>query len=354
MYDNHNRNHYPFYYTSCITLNSIRYKYPFASTLNALADFNTTHLDLLADISVKYHRTGSYADPIIPLQPSFFNPHIHSRHLCSTHPQLQSYMISHQCSTSWISAIQEAAEAAMLRHNQTVHFSFDFIKECAPIDDDGCNGMHPKDIQHFLSNVGLITEEEYESVSSHDDLCHIRFNHMYRFNMIGMEGRNKGGLMNLVSEGYPTLSLIALSINNLRFVPPQSNQHFIGVLNEPSVMGVVKGYDSQSQHPYWLVDVSIIPCEPIQLRLPMTSSETNANYGGIAGYAFGIEPLHSSVCSQSLSTIPIIPLFSFIHISIKTEMMIHTDSNEREKNSIETSQRVPHTGTNSTRNDLAS
>ena len=136
MYDNHNRNHYPFYYTSCITLNSIRYKYPFASTLNALADFNTTHLDLLADISVKYHRTGSYADPIIPLQPSFFNPHIHSRHLCSTHPQLQSYMISHQCSTSWISAIQEAAEAAMLRHNQTVHFSFDFIKECAPIDDD--------------------------------------------------------------------------------------------------------------------------------------------------------------------------------------------------------------------------
>ena len=172
--------------------------------------------------------------------------------------------------------------------------------------------------------------------------------------MIGMEGRNKGGLMNLVSEGYPTLSLIALSINNLRFVPPQSNQHFIGVLNEPSVMGVVKGYDSQSQHPYWLVDVSIIPCEPIQLRLPMTSSETNANYGGIAGYAFGIEPLHSSVCSQSLSTIPIIPLFSFIHISIQTEMMIHTDSNEREKNSIETSQRVPHTGTNSTRNDLAS
>ena len=354
MYDNHNRNHYPFYYTSCITLNSIRYKYPFASTLNALADFNTTHLDLLADISVKYHRTGSYADPIIPLQPSFFNPHIHSRQLCSTHPQLQSYMISHQCSTSWISAIQEAAEAAMLRHNQTVHFSFDFIKECAPIDDDGCNGMHPKDIQHFLSDVGLITEEEYESVSSHDDLCHIRFNHMYRFNMIGMEGRNKGGLMNLVSEGYPTLSLIALSINNLRFVPPQSNQHFIGVLNEPSVMGVVKGYDSQSQHPYWLVDVSIIPCEPIQLRLPMTSSETNANYGGIAGYAFGIEPLHSSVCSQSLSTIPIIPLFSFIHISIQTEMMIHTDSNEREKNSIETSQRVKHTGTNSTCNDLAS
>lgn len=292
MYDNHNRNHYPFYYSSCITLNSIRYKYPFASTLNALADFNTTDLDLLADISVKYHRTGSYADPIIPLQRSFFNPHIHSRQLCSTHPQLQSYMISHQCSTSWISAIQEAAEAAMLRHNQTVHFSFDFIKECAPIDDDGCNGMHPKDIQHFLSDVGLITEEEYQSVSSHANLCHIRFNHMYRFNIIGMEGRNKGGLMNVVSEGYPTLSLIALSINNLRFAPPQSNQHFIGVLNEPSVMGVVKGYDSESQHPYWLVDVSIIPCEPIQLRLPMTSSETNANYGGIAGYAFAIDPLH--------------------------------------------------------------
>ena len=41
-------------------------------------------------------------------------------------------------------------------------------------------------------------------------------------------------------------------------------------------------------------------------------------------------------------------------ISEYISMMIHIDSNEREKNSIETSQRVPHTGTNSTRNDLAS
>ena len=41
-------------------------------------------------------------------------------------------------------------------------------------------------------------------------------------------------------------------------------------------------------------------------------------------------------------------------ISEYISMMIHIDSNEREKNSIETSQRVKHTGTNSTRNDLAS
>ena len=47
-------------------------------------------------------------------------------------------------------------------------------------------------------------------------------------------------------------------------------------------------------------------------------------------------------------------LKKILDISIKTEMMIHTDLNEREKNSIETSQRVKHTGTNSTRNDLAS
>ncbi|KAK8794571.1 hypothetical protein WA171_003693 [Blastocystis sp. BT1] len=86
----------------------------------------------------------------------------------------------------------------------------------------------------YSSYRGIIIPAFYaqfnQSVSSHANLCHIRFNYMYRFNMIGMEGRNKGGLMNLVSEGYPTLSLIALSINNLRFAPPQSNQHFIGVL----------------------------------------------------------------------------------------------------------------------------
>ena len=36
------------------------------------------------------------------------------------------------------------------------------------------------------------------------------------------------------------------------------------------------------------------------------------------------------------------------------EVGAEKNSNEREKNSIETSQRVKHTGTNSTRNDLAS
>ena len=38
----------------------------------------------------------------------------------------------------------------------------------------------------------------------------------------------------------------------------------------------------------------------------------------------------------------------------KDQDSFHFDWKNREKNSIETSQRVPHTGTNSTRNDLAS
>ena len=238
---------------------------------------------------------GSYADPITPIKPFFNSTNIESRLLCSTHSHLDEYTISHHCSLSWITSILEAAEAAMARKNKTIEFSFDFIKECAPIDDndDGCDGMHPKDIQHFLSDVGLISEEEYQSLQSqsHSSICNMRFNEVYRFNIIRIEGTNKGGLMNLVGEGYPTLSLMALSINNLRFALPESDDLFMGALNQPSVMGVVKGYDSECENPYWLIDVSVIPCETLELRLPMTRSETNANYGGIAGYAFGIEAL---------------------------------------------------------------
>lgn len=246
----------------------------------------------MADITVKYRGMGSYAEPIIPNVPQFINSFIQPRQICYNHPHLQPFITSNHCSTSWITAIQVAAEAAMLQHNQTIHFSFDFIKRCAPVDDDGCEGIHPKDIRYFIREVGLMSEEDYESISEENDVCDMGLNKRYRFNVIGVESPNKGGLMNLISEGYPTLVLMSLNVKNLRFVETESNELFSGTMSEPSVMGVVKGYNSESEEPYWLIDLSVSPCEPLEVRLPMTSSETNANYGGIAGYAFGLEALN--------------------------------------------------------------
>ena len=117
----------------------------------------------------------------------------------------------------------------------------------------------------------------------------------------------------LVGEGYPTLSLMALSINNLRFALPESDDLFVGALNQQSVMGVVKGYDGECENPYWLIDVSVIPCETLELRLPMTRSgvsfktmisETNKSNEfkrplslSLAQYSL-YWPLHLSFCSH--------------------------------------------------------
>ena len=50
------------------------------------------------------------------------------------------------------------------------------------VQDDLKNMIHSS--IRFLSDVGLITEQEYQSVSSHANLCHIRFNHKYTWKSV--------------------------------------------------------------------------------------------------------------------------------------------------------------------------
>ena len=59
-----------------------------------------------------------------------------------------------------------------------------------------------------------------------------------------------------------------------------------GATDEPSVYGILEGYEEDK----WTVGLNVVPCEHIVLNLPVTDNETNANYAGIAGYAFSLVP----------------------------------------------------------------
>ena len=47
----------------------------------------------------------------------------------------------------------------------------------------------------------------------------------------------------------------------------------------------MKGYDETK----WTVTFNVVPCENIEMNLPVVDSDTNANYAGIAGYAMSIK-----------------------------------------------------------------
>ena len=57
---------------------------------------------------------------------------------------------------------------------------------------------------------------------------------------------------------------------------------------QPSMYGIVSGYKYDRdfiEDSYWEVVSSLVGCEEMMVRLPMTANMTNGNYAGIAAYA---------------------------------------------------------------------
>ena len=65
---------------------------------------------------------------------------------------------------------------------------------------------------------------------------------------------------------------------------------YTGATYDPTLYGVIQGYDADK----WIVTFNVVPCENIVLQLPVTENDTNANYAGIAGYAFSIIYIETS------------------------------------------------------------
>ena len=276
------RKHFAFFEQSCLEiLNKARYRrYPIDFSI--LSDFDDEDLKGLMDIGTKYSGLGSDTDAVT-VKNETFSATISTRDLCEG---FEDYSKSNATATSWATAVITAAESAYLKkEGSSIKFSLKHLLTCLPLS----SGLEPNkltnsDIYRFITDTGLMTEDDANLLDS-DNLCTDDVFPKYHFQVTQIDVPNKGGLMNLVAEGNPVVTLLALDLLRLRVTNDVTGDYiYTGATYDPTLYGVIQGYDADK----WIVTFNVVPCENIVLQLPVTESDTNANYAGIAGYAFSI------------------------------------------------------------------
>ena len=305
------RKHYEFFEKSCLEiLNKARYRrYPV--DFSVLSDFDDEDLKGLMEIGTKYSGLGSDVGAVTPTQDSF-SAEITTRNFCAG---FEDYSKSNATATSWATAVITAAESAYSqKESSSIKFSLKHLLTCLPLS----SGLEPNkltnyDIYRFITETGLMKEDD-ANLLYNDNLCTDDVFPKYHFQVTQIDVPNKGGLMNLVAEGNPVVTLLALDLLRLRVTNDVTGDYiYTGATYDPTLYGVIQGYDADK----WIVTFNVVPCENIVLQLPVTESDTNANYAGIAGYAFSIIYLETStpeppsdpnkvriVLSESYSTTP--------------------------------------------------
>ena len=296
------REHYENFLSFCLKINKVLGYKDYDVDYSILSDFKPSDLEQMMDLGVKYSGSGSYFEPVEITNETFVQDYV-TRDLCCG---LSEYSISNSVSTSWATATIAAAEAALKAVGRQDMLSVSYLLKCLPeLYEIRPNDVTSNDIIQFVKEYGLISL----SMSMHlgeDELCTASV-FSYKFDFSRPEVPNKSGLMNLVAEGDPVVVLMALDLLRLRFVTDSGEDKiFTGAASQPSVYGVLYGYDPKK----WIVSLNVVPCETIYLNLPVKESETNANYAGIAAYAFSVkaQPLPSDIVVDDsfvdLSTIP--------------------------------------------------
>ena len=272
--------------------------------ITSLLDWNRDELEELGSLSVRYSGVSSSYE-VIDVKEKECSIRKSSREF----PELAEYNSPEKkCATSWISATIELAEIAL---DHKVRLSSRQLLECLPKDEDidGCDGVNMRTLSHYLSETGLMSENDFKDCKSINPL------YTYHFISISPEVPTGSGLMNLMSdEKKPVLVLVALSLDKLRFVKDMSNmdEGYKSGGYQPSVYGLLTGYKySDIEDSWWEIRSRVVPGEEIVLKLPMSLDMTNANYGGIAAYGFalksdGMHEVPSEVITESPSYNPIV------------------------------------------------
>lgn len=244
------------------------------------------------DLSTKYTGVGSYHDPIDANEPMYsynLNPRVLNK---EDHPTLIQYASNHNCAISWATATIAAAEQALL--NEGIHdpLSLEYLLQCyvEEMEEDICSGVLMTDLQYFISKNGLISESEALRLKD-SNMCTDPSAVSYKFTTRRPTSANRGGLMNLIAESNPTIALMSLDLKRLRYTASmnEANRPYEGAYHDPSIYGVLTGYNETFSDSWWMVDMAVTPFEHQLVKLPMRDNETNANYAGIAAYAFSIQ-----------------------------------------------------------------
>ncbi|KAK8816072.1 hypothetical protein WA556_001018, partial [Blastocystis sp. ATCC 50177/Nand II] len=292
--DEYKRLHFPDFKKSCQHMVSKQPYTPYQMEFTMLSDFSEEDLTGVMDVKQKHSRRGSYYEPIEAkedaVEPAFTTM---DRDFCSEDAELREYAKPNNCSLSWVTMIVNAGERALAMIGGSEKLSAAFVKKCYA-EGDACNGLGMADIAEDLKKIGLVSETEANRVlEERGNLCSIPQSKRFTFKVLKAEGPNRGGLMNLIGEGNPVLTLLSINLNRLRFVKDMREEDVTlsGTVYEPSLYGLVTGYVKTTEEVdgYWVVEGTPSPCESVNVKVPMRDNETNSDYAGIAGYAFAIE-----------------------------------------------------------------
>ena len=259
-----------------------------------LSDFSDEDLEKMMDLGVKYSGEGSYAEPESISTSSWSNMYVVSRDMCAG---AETYSAPNSHSTSWASALVLAAEAALRKEGYVESLSLPYVLKCLPESQEiEPSEVAPLDIITFVTEKGLMSEA-VAGLLNENELCSADVPKFY-FDVTKNDIPNKSGLMNFIADGDPVIVLMALDLIRLKTVNDVTGDAiYTGATDEPSVYGVMKGFDETK----WTVTFNVVPCENIEMNLPVVDSDTNANYAGIAGYAMSIK-----VASGPFDTLPTI------------------------------------------------
>ena len=261
-------------------------KYDYYTLMNTIKpqitmfmDWKDASLEELGNLNIQYSGYASLFDPIEVKEPEYHLTR-QSQDFCKG--SLMDYSLeSNICATSWATSVIE-----IVNNVSGKQLSVEQLLQCLPQSEniDGCKGVHPKTIAVYLMEVGLVEEGNFT-------VCEKIYSvPRYRFTAVYPESPNAGGLMNLIAEGTPVFTMVSLDLTKLRFIKDMSNIETPYKCSDyqPSMYGIVSGYKYDQdfiEDSYWEVVSSLVGCEEMMVRLPMTANMTNGNYGGIAAYA---------------------------------------------------------------------
>lgn len=256
----------------------------------------------MMDLGVKYSGAGSYADPV--QFPAVSPPSdVIGRDITAGTAAFSS---PNSAATSWASALVLAAEAALRKEGIEEKISLLYVLQCLKESlEVEAKDVSPADLIAFVAEKGLMTEAAASELSM-EALCSAKTPKFY-FEVERNEAPNASGLKRFVAEGKPVIVLLALDLVRLKTANDVTGDAiYTGATEQPSLYGVVKGFDEKK----WIVTFNVVPCENIEMNLPVIANETNANYAGIAGYAFSLkaEPISTEfVVDDSVGSLGLIP-----------------------------------------------
>ena len=201
------------------------------------------------------------------------------------------------CTTSWATQAIRAADFAYEQKGYKEKFSVRYLYQCMTAEyggesDDGCNGFTNNEIYAFIEYHGLMMEKDAQDL---DDLCSPdNEKNNIKFAVQRLTCSNKYTLMDALSQNHAMVVLLALDDNrarHIRDISAEEDAPYTGASDQPSTWAITTGYKLDGEEGTWSLQSDFALDETVKFKLPIRSNDTNANYAGIAAFAYYLEPL---------------------------------------------------------------